>query len=66
MSIPDHPIWQELESYFRTRISENERIIIIEIIRKALAENPGIELDQLTLMATEVVLRKRPQERAHR
>jgi hypothetical protein len=66
MSLPDHQIWQELENYFRTRIINEERTWIVEVIRKALTENPQLDLDQLTLKAAEVVLKSRPDQRAQR
>lgn len=59
MSVPDHAIWKELETYFRTRIVVNERGQIIEIIRQALAESPEVDLDHLTLKVTAAVLKKR-------
>ena len=66
MSLPEHQIWQELENYFRTRIGSEERVWIVEVIRKALGENPDLDLDQLTLKAAEVVLKKRASERLER
>lgn len=58
MSLPDHEVWRELETYFRMQISIRERRKILDIVRMAISENPDIDLNELTLRATEAVLKK--------
>lgn len=59
MSIPDHAVWQELENYFKTRISSEERRFIVETIQYAIQQSPEVDLDTLSVEVTQAVLNKR-------
>jgi hypothetical protein len=59
VEMPDHPVWKELESYFRVRIGQNEKQKIVMAIQHLMTEDPNIDLNELTLQVTYSVLKKR-------
>lgn len=58
-SLPDHPVWLELENCFRVSLRQPQRQEIIHVIRHVLAEKPDTDLGDLVLRVTQSVIGKR-------
>lgn len=55
-AMPDHPVWYELENYFRVRIAPGERQRIVHVIRQVLSEQPDLDMNELVIKVTSAVL----------